>query len=136
MNILFVLFLVFSRCDDIDLDEEKDQMIQPAVLSDFITSRQTRNITMSGKKELTPIIGQYFRKPLVELVQSIQPTVLSFRSMYFKSFDGILIKGEARGFARFASISMYNCDYHDANAQAIYLSGSSSPGEYDDADGE
>ncbi|OHT01304.1 hypothetical protein TRFO_31889 [Tritrichomonas foetus] len=84
---------------------------------------------MSGKKELAPINGRFFRKPLVNLLQSLQPTVLQFRSMMFQSFDGMVIKGEARGFAKFADILIYDCNFHGGNQHAIHIQGPSSDAE-------
>jgi hypothetical protein len=108
-------------------EEEQDELIlTPAHLSDFITARQVRNLTVSGKKELAPINGRYWKKPLVELLQSQSPTVLQLRSMYFQSFDGMVIKGEARGIAKFADIVVYDCTFNEANQQAIHIMGPTS----------
>jgi hypothetical protein len=104
-------------------DEQDELILTPSHLSDFITARQVRNLTVSGKKELAPVYGRYFRKPLVELLQSQQPTVLQLRSMYFQSFDGMVIKGEARGIAKFADIVVYDCTFNEANQQAIHIMG-------------
>ena len=80
---------------------------------------------MSGKKELAPINGRFFRKPLVNLMQSLQPTTLQFRSMMFQSFDGMVIKGQARGFAKFADILVYDCNFQGGNQHAIHIEGPS-----------
>jgi hypothetical protein len=77
-------------------EEEDELSVRPPHPYDFITARQVRNLTVSGDKELAPIYGRYFRKPLVELLQSTQPRALQLRSMYFRSFDGLIIKEEAR----------------------------------------
>jgi hypothetical protein len=107
--------------------EEQDELIlTPSHLSDFITARQVRNLTVSGKKELAPVYGRYFRKPLIELLESQKPQVLQLRSMYFQSFDGMVIKGEARGIAKFADIVVYDCTFNEANQQAIHLIGPTS----------
>lgn len=102
-------------------------IFEPAYLSDFINSRQLRNLTVSGKKELKPIIGQYFFKPLVELTQSLNPTILQLHNMYFKSFDGIVINGEARGIARFADLIVYGSTFIDGNSNAIKIHGPEAP---------
>jgi hypothetical protein len=104
-------------------EEQDDLILKPAHLSDFITARQVRNLTVSGQKELAPIYGRYFRKPLIELLQSTQPHALQLRSMYFQSFDGMVIKGEARGMARFANIVVYDCTFNEGNQHAIHILG-------------
>jgi hypothetical protein len=107
-------------------EEEQDELIlTPTHLSDFIAARQVRNLTVSGKKELAPIYGRYFRKPLVELVQSTLPHALHLRSMYFQSFDGLILKGEARGMTRFADILLYDCTFNEGNSAAIHIIGPS-----------
>jgi hypothetical protein len=105
-------------------EEEQDELIlKPDHLSDFIAARQVRNLTVSGKKEIAPIYGRYFRKPLIQLLQSTQPHLLHLRSMYFQSFDGIVVKGEARGMARFADLIVYDCTFNEANQHAIHIMG-------------
>jgi hypothetical protein len=117
-------------------EEEQDEIIlKPANLSDFITARQVRNLTVSGKKELAPIYGRYFRKPLIELLQSTQPHALQIRSMYFQSFDGMVIKGEARGMARFADIVVYDCTFNEGNQHAIHIIGPSQKEGFADDNG-
>lgn len=124
MTIFFPFIICFSYSTDF-VGDEIDIPLAPAILSDFITARQVRNLTMSGKKELAPINGRFFTKPLVTLLQSLQPTVLQFRSMMFQSFDGMIIKGEARGFAKFADIMIYDCNFEGGNQHAIHIEGPS-----------
>jgi hypothetical protein len=109
-------------------EEEQDELIlTPPHLSDFIGARQVRNLTVSGKKELAPIYGRYFRKPLIQLLQSTQPHILHLRSMYFQSFDGIVIKGKARGIMPFADIIVSDCTFTGSNAPALDITGPSLP---------
>ena len=118
-------------------EEEQDQLIlTPAHLSDFITARQVRNLTVSGKKDIAPIYGKYFRKPLIQLLQSLQPTTLQLRSMYFQSFDGMIIKGEARGLAKFADILVYDCTFNEGNQHAIHIHGPARREAFEDDNGE
>ena len=122
-GLLCILIPYVFSADDVVNDG--DIPLNPAILSDFITAHQIRNLTMSGKKELAPINGRFFTKPLVTLLQSLQPTVLQFRSMMFQSFDGMVIKGEARGFARFADVMIYDCNFNEGNQHAIHIEGPS-----------
>ncbi|KAI5541902.1 hypothetical protein TVAGG3_0059630 [Trichomonas vaginalis G3] len=45
--------------------EEDKSLLETQVLSDFITARLSRNLTVKGQHELEPIVGKYLRKPLV-----------------------------------------------------------------------
>jgi hypothetical protein len=132
--------LIFSllACSMSLTEEEQDELIlTPPHLSDFVAARQVRNLTLSGKKELAPIYGRYFRKPLIQLLQSTQPHVLQLRSMYFQSFDGMVIKGEARGMAKFADIIVYDCSFVEGNQHAIHILGPSQNQRYaEDLGGE
>ncbi|KAK8860483.1 hypothetical protein M9Y10_012148 [Tritrichomonas musculus] len=125
---LLCLFIPYCFSAD-EVVNDGEIPLNPAILSDFITAHQIRNLTMSGKKELAPINGRFFTKPLVTLLQSLQPTVLQFRSMMFQSFDGMVIKGEARGFARFADVMIYDCNFNEGNQHAIHIEGPSQDSE-------
>jgi hypothetical protein len=120
---MLVVFLLAGIAKSLTEEEQDELILRPDHLSDFIAARQVRNLTVSGKKEIAPIYGKYFRKPLIQLLQSTQPHLLQLRSMYFQSFDGIVVRGDARGMARFADLVVYDCTFNEGNAQAIRISG-------------
>lgn len=126
---LFFFLAKLSLCADDD--EQDDPFVKPAVISDFINARQMRNVTFSGRKGLAPIICQYFTKPIVDLLQSLQPAVLELRAMHFKSFDGIIVKGQARGIALFPDLTINECNFDEGNIHAIQING---PQIYDEDD--
>lgn len=99
----------------------KEELIHPAVLSDFISSRQSRNISLTGQNDLRPLIGQYYRRPLVNLLQAYNPTVLNFRNIFFRNFDGIVLKGEPRALARYPDINIKDCHFYNANVHPIHI---------------
>jgi hypothetical protein len=132
-----LLALLLSSSASFSEEEQDELILTPPHLSDFVAARQVRNLTLSGKKELAPIYGRYFRKPLIQLLQSTQPHVLQLRSMYFQSFDGMVIKGEARGMAKFADIIVYDCSFVEGNQHAIHILGPSQNQRYaEDLGGE
>ena len=120
---LIVLFATsaFSITED---DPEIDTVFFKApVLSDFVNSRQLRNLTISGQNEITPIFGQYFTKTMFNLLPSLSPTFLTFRSMYFTKFDGMLFNGESKGLAKFADLYIYDCNFVDGNSNIMSIQG-------------
>ena len=118
-----MLLLIFSSVHCFSEEEQNELIFQPAFLSDFITARQFRNLTVSGKKEFAPINGRFFRKPLVNLMQSLQPTMLQLHTLHFQSFDGMILKGEAHGLANFPNILIHNCNFVGGNQHAIHIRG-------------
>lgn len=139
MFIYLSFFATFSLSIDQsapESDEElqdSENLMKPSILSDFLTARQSRNITMHGKKENGIINGQFFRKPLVNLLQSAQPCVINLRQMYFESFDGIILKGEGVGLARFPDIVLRECSFNKHNQHPIHVHGSSTSDAFDEA---
>ena len=134
MILSLAFFFIFSysidetapeEIDDDAEDEIGKKLMQPPILSDFLTARQSRNITMHGKKEKGIINGQYFRKPLVNLLQGTHPCVINLRQMYFTSFDGIILKGEGIGFSRFPDIVINDCSFVKHNQHPIHVHGPS-----------
>ncbi|EAY07459.1 hypothetical protein TVAG_499450 [Trichomonas vaginalis G3] len=128
---MFVLFFLFTKNirseeqsneTEVNYDNDKS-LFQPPVLSDFITARQSRNLTVKGQKELEPIVGRYFRKPLVNLLQGVQPSVLNFRRLYFTNFDGMILKGESNCLAKFPDIMIVDCTFKAANQHPIHING-------------
>jgi len=128
---LSFLLLLCSSNEGIDPNAE---ILKPATLSDFITARQSRNISLNGKKELEPIYGRYFRKPLVNLLQSVNPSVLNFRRLFFTNFDGIILKGESNCLAKFPDIMIFDCTFSEANQHPIHINGPSQKDEEFDID--
>ncbi|KAK8894750.1 hypothetical protein M9Y10_023187 [Tritrichomonas musculus] len=109
-------------------DPEIDTVFFKApILSDFVNSRQLRNLTISGQNELTPIFGQYFTKTMFNLLPSLNPTYLTFRSMYFTKFDGMLINGESKGLAKFADLYIYDCNFIEGNSNIMNIQGPDIP---------
>jgi hypothetical protein len=45
--------------------------------------------------------------------------------MYFQSFDGMVVKGEARGMAKFADLFIVDCTFNEGNQHAIHILGPS-----------
>ena len=130
MLIYYLIIQCFSN-ENINYDTE---ILKPSILSDFITARQSRNISLNGKKEIEPIYGKFFRKPLVNLLQSIQPSVLNFRRLFFTNFDGIILKGEANCLAKFPDIMIYDCTFTEANQHPIHINGPAQREDFFDAD--
>ena len=127
-----MLALFFALVVSLTEEEQDELILTPAHLSDFVTARQLRNLTVSGKKDLGKIYGQYFRKPMFELLQSTQPTLLQIRQMYFQGFDGMIVKGVARGTAKFADVYIYDCTFNEGNQHAIHIHGPSKREGFDD----
>ena len=118
-----MILLIFSSAYCFSEAEQVELVANPAFLSDFITARQFRNLTVSGKKEIAPIDGRFFRKPLINLMQSLQPNTLELHSLCFNRFDGMVLKGEARGMAKFPSVLIQDCKFVGGNTDAIYIRG-------------
>ena len=119
-----------ADADDDEQEEDEDKsLLDPPILSDFITARQSRNLTVKGQKELEPIVGRYFRKPLVNLLQGVQPSILNFRRLFFTNFDGIILKGESNCLAKFPDIVIVDCTFKYANQHPIQINGPSPFGE-------
>ncbi|OHT00628.1 hypothetical protein TRFO_32651 [Tritrichomonas foetus] len=72
-----------------------------------------------------PISSQYFTKPMFNLLQSLQPTFLTLRTLTFTNFDGMLVNGDARGLAKFADVFIYDCNFKDGNTNMISINGPS-----------
>ena len=70
---------------------------------------------------MTTISGRYFTKPLFELLQTLQPTYFEVRSLFFKNLDGMLIYGHGRGLAKFADVSMMDCEISEGNANVVTI---------------
>lgn len=130
---MFVFFLLFAKnvyCEEqAKTDEENTEndksLLDPPVLSDFITARQSRNLTIKGQKEVEPIVGRYFRKPLVNLLQGVQPSILNLRRLFFTNFDGMILKGESNCLAKFPDIMIVDCTFKAANQHPIHINGPS-----------
>ena len=115
--------------NDDDEEDEDDSLYNPPLLSDFITARQSRNLTVNGKNALKPIVGRYFRKPLVNLLQGVQPSLINFRKLFFTNFDGIILKGESNCLAKFPDIMIVDCTFKAANQHPIQINGPAPAGE-------
>lgn len=112
-----------------DEEDEDNSLYNPPLLSDFITARQSRNLTVSGKNAVKPIVGRYFRKPLVNLLQGVQPSMINFRKLFFTNFDGIILKGESNCLAKFPDIMIVDCTFKAANQHPIQINGPAPAGE-------
>ena len=117
--------------EDEDDEDEDNSLYNPPLLSDFITARQSRNLTVNGKNALKPIVGRYFRKPLVNLLQGVQPSMINFRKLFFTNFDGIILKGESNCLAKFPDIMIVDCTFKAANQHPIQINGPAPAGEQD-----
>lgn len=121
---LSIFFATLANCHlEEEQEEDESRLYSPPVLSDFLTARQQRNITLTGKKELEPINGRYFRKPLVNLIQSGAPSYISFRRLFFDSFDGIILKGESNCLAKFPDIVITDSTFSKSNQHPIHING-------------
>lgn len=116
---LFFAFALFSLSKKERV--EAAELMSPEILSDIITARQSRNLTLRGHKDLTKISGQYFRKPLVNLLQGSNPSVLNFRKLLFSNFDGMVVKGESNCIAKFPDISIKDCTFTNSNQHPIHI---------------
>ena len=127
MLFCFFSLILFTFSITEEDPEIEEILYKPAFLSDFINSRQLRNITLSGKSDLMPISSTYFYKPLFELQQSLQPTFFTLRTLTFKNFDGMLLNGESRGLAKFPDVFIYDCNFKDGTSGLINIQGPSVP---------
>lgn len=112
--------------------EEDKSLLETQVLSDFITARLSRNLTVKGQHELEPIVGKYLRKPLVNLLQGISPSNLNLRRLYFTNFDNIILKGESNCLARFPDITISDCTFKGFRMHPIHINGPSGMQEFED----
>ena len=119
--LLFFIPRIYSVTQD---DPEIDTLfLEPQIISDFVNSKQLRNLTITGDNELTPINGRYFTKIMFDLWPTLSPTFLSFQSVAFVNFDGLLFNGESKGMAKFADLFLYDCSFTDGSTSIMNIRG-------------
>lgn len=125
--VLFFIPSVYSITED---DPNIDKIFfQPQILSDFVNAKQLRNLTISGQNEITPVNGAYFTKIMFDLMPSLNPTMLTFQSMFFTNFDGLLFNGESKSLAKFADLFIYDCSFTHGRAQIMTIHGPPKPNQ-------
>ena len=119
-----ILALFFAvNAFSLNQEEMDNAMLTPAFLSDFVNARQIRNLTISAQNEMASINGQYFIKPVFDLLSTLQPTYLVLNQLSFHSFDGKIINGESHGLAKFADLHVYDCEFKNGFSTVATIKG-------------
>lgn len=128
------LALLFTFAFSLTQEETDQAILTPAFLSDFVNARQIRNLTITSQNEMAYINGQYFVKPVFDLLSSLQPTYLVLNQLSFHSFDGKIFNGEAHGLAKFADLLVYDCEFKNGFSSVATIKGPDAESIKDDDD--
>ena len=129
----FLILSVFSLTQE----EMDTAILSPAFLSDFVNARQIRNLTLTSQNQMVSVNGQYFIKPVFDLLSTLQPTYLSINQIRFHSFDGKIINGESHGLAKFADVYISECEFLNGFSSVATVKGpGTDSNKNDDNDGQ